>query len=247
MIPAPIPAHLADYPWYAPHQAWLRDEGAETYHDPGAAAAERARLDRASLVCADLDGCILDRASLVDAILDHARLDGSSLDGARLDRASLIGARLDGCILDRASLVGADLDRARLDGSSLVGCILDRARLVDASLVGASLVRASLEPIRDDLFTVLDAAPNEVAALREAIVAGNINGSCYGGACCCLVGTLEKARGGGRDCVVVRNPSRPAEIWFMALMPGLTPENNEVARVTLGWIDQWTTEHTGAN
>jgi hypothetical protein len=45
---------------------------------------------------------------------------------------------------------------------------------------------------RADLWAILDAAPAEVAALREKVVAGEINGSTYEGACACLCGTIRQ-------------------------------------------------------
>ena len=87
---------------------------------------------------------------------------------------------------------------------------------------------------------MLDAAKDEVPALRAALVAGTVDGSCYHGACCCLVGTLEKARGGGDGCVIPRDASRPAETWFFGIAPGHTPANNEFARLAVQWIDEWT-------
>lgn len=106
-----IPDHLAPYPWYAPHQAWLRENG-YPHHDPGDASPARALL--------------------VGASLDDASLDDASLDGASLDRA-----RLNGASLDKASLVGASLDKASLDGT----CLDPQAPIPDATqaLVAAGL------------------------------------------------------------------------------------------------------------
>ena len=109
-----------------------------------------------------------------------------------------------------------------------------------AYLSGAYLRGAYLSAIREDFCRVLDAAKDEVPALRAALVAGTVDGSCYHGACCCLVGTLEKARGGGDGCVIPRDASRPAETWFFGIAPGHTPANNEFARLAVQWIDEWT-------
>ncbi len=96
----PIPAHLATIPEYAPHQAWMRDEG-YLHHDPGEAKPVRARFVRASF-------------------------DGARFDGARFDGASFVGASFDGASFVRASFDGASFDGARFDGASFVGASFDK-------------------------------------------------------------------------------------------------------------------------
>jgi len=187
------------------------------------------------------NGTSLEGAYLVDAGLDRAHLAG----------ANLVGANLDGASLDHADLVGASLDRADLVGASLVGACLDGASLAGASLVGACLDGASLDrvrldetrltPIRDDLWAVLCSAPAEVAALRAALAEGRIDGSVYVGSCACLVGTLARAR----KCDVFGIPglqpddTRPAEVFFMPMRPGDTPDNSQLVKIALGWVDEW--------
>jgi hypothetical protein len=200
------------------------------------ARLDGARLDGARLDGARLDGARLDNASLigarlVNASLDGARLDGARLDGARLDNASLIGARLD----------GARLDGARLDGARLVNASLVNASLVNASLVNASLDRASLDGIKADIYEVLKTSPAEVDGLLAALREGRIDGSAYQGDCACLVGTLANVRGCPYNGIPGLGPDagRPAEVWFMAIRPGHTPENNQVAAITERWIAEW--------
>jgi hypothetical protein len=38
---------------------------------------------------------------------------------------------------------------------------------------------------------------------------------------------------------IVPDSNRPAEQWFMGINPGDTPENNEFAKVAMGWIEQF--------
>ena len=195
-----------------------------------------ARLDGASLVNASLDGARLDGASLVNASLDGARLVNASLDGARLDGASLVNARLDG-----ASLVNASLDGARLVNASLVNASLDGARLDGASLRTADLVR-----IKDDFFTVLDAAAAEVPALLAALRAGHINGSAYEGECSCLKGTIATARGVSYKTMqgpLAPNVKTPAEAWFLGIKKNYKPDNSQVASITEEWILEWQGKH----
>ena len=86
------------------------------------------------------------------------------------------------------------------------------------------------------------AAHNEVAGLREAIVKGEIDGSTYsGGSCRCLVGTIAKIRGCHYESMLNIRPDehRPAEQWFMSIVPGDDPDNSIISRISLGWLDNW--------
>jgi hypothetical protein len=88
--------------------------------------------------------------------------------------------------------------------------------------------------------------PNELEALRLAIIEGRINGSTYSGDCACLAGTLAKARGltqyAGADITngitFHAESSSPRERFFTAIRPGGTPEKNPVAKLALVWVDE---------
>jgi len=145
----PIPTHLRQYAWYAPHQAWLRDQGL-AHHDPGDASPKRAvlveadlrgaNLEGADLRDADLRGANLRGANLVEADLRGANLEGADLTGANLVEAVLWGANL-----TRAVLWGANLEGADLRGANLEGAVLTRADLWGANLTRANLARAVLK------------------------------------------------------------------------------------------------------
>ena len=181
-------------------------------------------------------GIDLYRANLDGANLDGVKLDGASLIGANLDGASLIGANLDG-----TSLVGARLDGASLDGANLDGANLDRASLIGARLDGASLDGASLDFIKHDLWGILFHSKSETGGLVAALKEGRVDGSVYKGPCSCLVGTLANLRGCKYDEIPGIKPdsSRPAEVWFMAIRKGDTPETNPISRITVEWIEEF--------
>ncbi len=144
--------------------------------------------------------------------------------------------------LFRASLVGARLDGASLDGASLDGASLDGASLVGASLDGASLEQAILDRIKFDFFGRLTALAKEVPGLRLALIEGRVNGSAYQGECACFMGTI----GNLRHCNVKQisevraDPDSATERFFLAIRKGDTPENNQVSKIVVGWIDEWT-------
>ncbi|MDE2102686.1 MAG: pentapeptide repeat-containing protein [Patescibacteria group bacterium] len=134
--------------------------------------------------------------------------------------------------VDKAVILGASLD-----GASLVGASLDRA-----SLVGARLDRARLDPIRNDFYSVLAAAPAEVPGLLAALREGRVDGSQYQGECACLVGTIANLRHEPHNSLTIDlhpDSTRPAEVWFLAIHQGDTPANNPISAITVGWAEQW--------
>jgi hypothetical protein len=201
----------------------------------------RANLDGANLYGAHLYGANLYGANLTRANLDGANLYGANLYGANLTRANLDGANLDGANLFGANLTRANLTRANLSRADLMRANLDGANLDGANLDGANLDGANLTPVRDDFWAVLSSAPCEARGLREALIAGKIDGSTYKGECACLVGTIANVchtRYDALDCLKP-NSDRAAERFFLLIKPGQTPENNKAAKLVLGWLDQW--------
>ena len=174
---------------------------------------------------------------------------GANLQGADLRYAYLDGADLQGANLYGAYLRGANLGCADLQGANLMGADLMGANLRSANLRSANLQGASLEPIRNDVWAVLSAAPAEVPALLEVLRAGKFDGTHYEGDCACLVGTIAKVRG----CMYQKIPSlvpdsnRPAERWALAIKPGDTPESSVVAGITASWIEEWIATHPDAS
>jgi hypothetical protein len=83
-----------------------------------------------------------------------------------------------------------------------------------------------------------------VPGLLKTLRAGKIDGSTYHGKCACLVGTVANLRGCDIDEIKGLEPdsSRPAERWFLAILPGITPENHPIAKITEDWIVEWLKE-----
>ena len=153
--------------------------------------------------------------------------------------------------LQIAVRAGADLTGADLTGADLTGADLTRANLTSADLTGAHLTRAhltsaDLTSIKQDTIAEILRMPNELDALRLAIVEGRIDGSTYSGDCACLAGTLAKARGitdyDGDDITngltFHASASSPRERFFTTIRRGDTPETNGAAQVALDWIDE---------
>jgi uncharacterized protein YjbI with pentapeptide repeats len=104
----------------------------------------RARLEKADLREAYLEGVDLYRARLGGADLRGAHLEGTNLWEVHLERADLRWAKLEGAYLVRAQLTEADLTEARLERAALRGAHLEEADLLETHLKGASLYFARL-------------------------------------------------------------------------------------------------------
>ena len=77
--------------------------------------------------------------------------------------------------------------------------------------------------------------PALLTALRE----GRIDGSTYTGECACLCGTIANVRHVSVEKLDFRDAERPAERWFLGIRPGDTPDNNQLAKITEGWINDF--------
>jgi hypothetical protein len=207
----------------------------------------RADLTGANLADADLTDTNLALANLTDANLTGANLALANLTRANLTRANLTRANLTGANLALANLTDADLTdanltRADLTDADLTDANLTLANLALADLTRANLTRAFLNAIKRDFYKILRYATAEISGLRAALMEGKIDGVTYEGECACLVGTIANTRKCAYGAMpgILPNGGRPAERWFLAIRPGITPENNAVAALTLQWIDEFT-------
>jgi uncharacterized protein YjbI with pentapeptide repeats len=207
------------------------------------ASLRGANLSGAKLSGADLSSADLSSASLSRCDLSHASLSSAILSGANLRGASLRGAKLSG-----AKLSGADLSSADLSQASLSYADLSSASLSYADLSCADLSRANLSKVKQDFLAEVLHLPNELEALKDALLAGQVDDSIYSGSCACLANTLAKAHGIsnynggdinlGNNIVFHANAESPREMFFTAIRPGDTPEKNGVARIALQWTEE---------
>lgn len=110
----------------------------------------------------------------------------------------------------------------------------------DEDDVIAALPRLDLRIVRDDVVLLARTAWTEAPGLLKTLEAGRIDGSCYSGACCCLVGTIAKVRRSDvwymKDFPIDMCHYRPAECWAGLLSIGDCPSNSFVAARTAEWI-----------
>jgi hypothetical protein len=107
------------------------------------------------------------------------------------------------------------------------------------------LTSSELNIFRDDLFDVLQYAPNEVDGLLDAVRTGKIEGARYTGDCCCLVGTIARLRDSHHECLsgITPDMSRPIEGFFYPINNGDTPDDNPFSKYVETWILEWQTHH----
>ncbi len=81
---------------------------------------------------------------------------------------------------------------------------------------------------------------HEVEGLRQKLIAGEINGSCYEGQCSCFCGTIANIKGiYYKNLDIVPDSGSPVELWFAPIRPGMTPDNSEIVKLTVKWIDEF--------
>ncbi len=129
----PIPTHLAKYPWYVEHLAWLKEMGEDVEYD---LPDGDARPLQADLAGADLSGLNLTAANLSESDLSGADLSGTNLYRTNLSCADLSGANLTGANLSSAYCFGL-----KLQGAILSGLILTEDLRGADGLAGGRLVK----------------------------------------------------------------------------------------------------------
>jgi hypothetical protein len=222
---------------------------AESAQDVKTAVEEAAKAG-ANLRSADLRSADLGSANLRSADLGYANLRSANLRSANLRSADLRSADLRSADLGYANLRSADLRSANLRSADLRSANLRSANLGWDH---------PLRPFLLDFWSILDHAPVEVAGLRAKMVAGEIEGSTYEGACSCLAGTIAKGNGCGIEGLkdelgIEVDVDRPAEQWFIAIRQGDKPlpidteewETESVFRISvaLAWLDEWIESRT---
>jgi len=195
-----------------------------------------ADLYEANLVGADLSGADLSGADLYEANLSAAYLSKANLSKADLVRADLSKADLIKANLYEANLVGADLS-----GADLSGADLSKANLFAADLSKADLFAADLSKIKYDFFGRLLTQKEEVEYLKQKLINGEVDGSFYQGDCCCFVGTIAKAKKCNYKDLNGLPPdaSSTTESWFLGIKKGYTPDNSQISKITLNWIEEF--------
>ena len=142
---------------------------------------------------------------------------------------------------DHCDLSYVDFTKVVLyQSTAFKGCLLANARLphTNVTLIDTDASWCDWRAARADIVAVLSEYPSEVPALLRAIQEGHIDGTVYSGPCACLMGTIANAR----QCNVDDLPTdseRPAELFFLGIRAGDTPETNQFSALAERWVRQW--------
>ncbi len=163
---------------------------------------------------------------------------------------TLVKATEENANLRGANLRGADLYGANLYVANLYDADLYGADLRDADLYGADLYNANLWQLPTDyinqcsrdILSIFKYLSKEVPFLKEKLIKGEVNGSQYKGKCACLIGTLANGDGGlEKVCQAIpfyeRGTQNYGEMWFLNILKGDTPENNQFSAHVLKLIE----------
>jgi hypothetical protein len=185
-----------------------------------------------------------------DKVLFECELDDNTVNPMReaviravASKADLSEADLSFANLSKANLSEANLSEANLSKANLSKANLSEANLSFANLSKADLSKAAFNPIKADFWMVLLSAPFEIVGLRSALIEGRVDGSTYEGDCACLVGTIANVRHADYQQIGIKpDSSRAAERWFMGIKKGDTPETNQISKITVEWLDEFTSK-----
>jgi uncharacterized protein YjbI with pentapeptide repeats len=210
-----------------------------------------ADLSKANLSWADLSKANLSEANLSKANLSDANLRDANLSKANLSKANLRDANLSWADLRNANLSWADLSWADLSKANLSEANLSWADLRNANLSWADLSEANANNIKlglynerlykHDFWGILMRFKKEIPGLVDGIKKGEIDGSCYSGKCCCLMGTIANVKGCDvdDDQFNIKLSNSPIEQWFTLIKPSDTHENNFASKKALEWIEEF--------
>ena len=189
---------------------------------------------------------IKQNANLSYADLRYANLSSADLSSANLRYANLSSANLRSADLSSADLSSANLSSADLSSADLSSADLSYANLSSANLSYANLRSANLREIKKDFFARLLLAKNEALGLYDYLKKGLVDGKSYTSDCACFVGTIAKIKNENYEhlsCGLEPDSESPTERWFLGILAGDTPQNNQVSKITCEWVEEFCKEH----
>lgn len=105
----------------------------------------------------------------------------------------------------------------------------------------------NLAAVKKELWQVLQLAPSEAKAVRQAILNGDVDGGYYIGECCCIKGIMAKSLGIPvkqleESCGIGLDRRSYLENFLFNILDGDTPESSAYSRAILNWCDEFIAE-----
>lgn len=195
-------------------------------------------LENVNLSNLDLSGVNLNNARFI-----NSRFDNSIFYGSEICSSHFIGCSFNGSEFYNTKVFESQFLRSQFFNSRFANLEFSSALFTNEVLrwLRENGQLTSLDGYKADLWMKLIKTKKTIAALREALNAGRIDGTYYRGSAFEFCGTIASPRGlcyntptGIRaDC------SSPVEQWFLMISAGMTPANSEVVRLALEWIDEF--------
>jgi uncharacterized protein YjbI with pentapeptide repeats len=161
---------------------------------------------------------------------DNSTFDNSTFYNSKFYNSKFYKSTFDNSTFYNSKFYNSTFDNSTFDNSTFY-----------KSTARSAVESGALDSIKMDFFGRMLLAQHEIPALRQAIVDGKVSGSSYEGECCCFVGTVAKIAGCHYNSLPRLKPdsNSDTEKWFYGIQKGYTPENNEIARITVAWIDEF--------
>jgi hypothetical protein len=201
---------------------------------------DNSKFDNSTFYNSTFDNSKFDNSTFYNSTFDNSKFDNSTFYNSKFDNSTFYNSTFDNSTFDNSKFDNSTFDNSTFYNSKFDNSTFYNSTFDKISAEGALASRA-FENIRMDFFGRMLLAQHEIPALRQAIVDGKVSGSSYEGECCCFVGTIAKAA----HCNYLNLPqlkpdsNSETEKWFFGIQTGSTPENNEIARITVLWIDEF--------
>ena len=194
-----------------------------------------SKFDNSKFYNSTFDNSKFYNSKFYNSTFDNSTFDNSTFYNSKFDNSKFYNSKF-----DNSKFYNSTFDNSKFYNSTFYNSTFDNSTFDKSSAEGA-LNSGAFDSIKADFMYRMLKQKNEVPFLREKIIAGEIDGTCYEGECCCFVGTIAKAANCNYEKLPNLKPdsSSPTELWFYAFRKGYTPDNNEIAKITLGWIDEF--------
>lgn len=194
-------------------------------------------LDSINLSNLDLSGVNLNNAVFNNSKFDNSVFYGSEICNSRFRNSSFNGSRFHNTKVYDSEFLQTEFYNAKFSNLEFSSPMFSND-LLKWFRVNGQL--SAFDSYKADLWMKLIKIKKALPALREELKAGRVNGSSYGGVNSDFCGTIARTYGLNFNEIpgITADAESPVEQWFLLISRGMTPENSEAVKITIGWIDE---------